>query len=309
VKTTMPTADPRPRTLCVALCLALAGPVRDTPAQPGSAPAKTQQEAMAERGYVRYRGAWRTAQEIELVERAERDRLARTEWKTRLERLRRQFDQPGRSDEAAESLAEIADPSAVPALATLVANEREPRVRSLAMQSLGRIRSAEATTALVGIAIDHADPETRLAAVEQLSGTAPAAVPGFTAALGGPDNTRINRAAEALGHLLAAVPADAPLRRDDAVLGRLVAALETEHMTVAGAGGGEGAMSVTFTPSGGGLSLGGGPRRARTIVKNEEVLATLAAATGVNFEWDVAAWRAWLATRDAPADIDLRRGR
>lgn len=300
----------------IVLCLVGAVRVRAVAAQEGSAtvttgsaPAKTQQETMAERGYVRYRGAWRTAQEIELVERAERARLARTEWKTRLERLRRQLDQPGRADEAAESLAEIADPTAVPALAALVANDREPRVRTLALRSLGRIPSAEATAALVGIAIDHADAETRIAAVEQLATMAEAAVPGFTAALGGPDNARINRAADALGRLLAAAPADAPLRRDDAVLGRLVAALETEHVAVAGEGGGEGSMSVTFTPSGGGLSLGGGPKRVRTIVKNEDVLATLAAATGVNFQWDVAAWRSWLATRAAPADLDLRRSR
>ena len=52
-------------------------------------PQKTQQELMAERGYVRYRGAWRTVQEIELIERAERANLARIEWKSRLERLRR----------------------------------------------------------------------------------------------------------------------------------------------------------------------------------------------------------------------------
>jgi hypothetical protein len=37
------------------------------------------------------------------------------------------------------------------------------------------------------------------------------------------------------------------------------------------------------------------------------VLDTLAACAGVNFEWNLAAWRAWLATREAPADLDLRR--
>ena len=63
-------------------------------AQTPTAPAKTQQETMAERGYVRYRGGWRTAQEIELLERAERAHLARAEWKQKLERLRRQLLAP-----------------------------------------------------------------------------------------------------------------------------------------------------------------------------------------------------------------------
>jgi hypothetical protein len=290
----------------IAACMAcVAHPVV---AQSPSVPAKTQQETMAERGYVRYRGAWRTAQEIELVERAERSHLARAEWKTRLERLRSRLDEPVQSERAAEEIAEIADPAAVPALGAAVAADRAFQARALFLQALARIRSGEATTTLMAVAVDHADAETRIAAVEHLATVAPeAAVAGFTAALASPDNPRINRAAESLGRVLAALPAESPLRHDDTVLGRLVAALETQHMGVVGDGTAEGATSVTFTPSGGGLALGGGPKPVRIAVKNEKVLDTLAACAGVNFEWNLAAWRAWLATREAPADLDLRR--
>jgi hypothetical protein len=45
----------------------------------------------------------------------------------------------------------------------------------------------------------------------------------------------------------------------------------------------------------------------RVIVKNEDVLDTLATVAGVNFGWELSAWRAWLAACDAPADLDLRR--
>jgi transcriptional accessory protein Tex/SPT6 len=48
-------------------------------------------------------------------------------------------------------------------------------------------------------------------------------------------------------------------------------------------------------------------QQVRVIVKNEDVLDTLATVAGVNFGWDLPAWRAWLASRDAPADLDLRR--
>jgi len=277
-------------------------------AQTPSLPAKTQQETMAERGYVRYRGGWRTAQEIELMERADRAHLARAEWKSRLERLRRRLDEPTQAERAAEEIAEIADSAAVAALGAAVATDRALQARVLFLQALARIRSGDATAALMAVAVDHVDPETRTAAVEHLATVAPeTAVAGFTAALASPDNPRINRAAEALGRLLAALPAESPLRHDDAVLGRLVAALETQHMGVAGDGIAEGATSVTFTPSGGGLALGGGPKPVRITVKNERVLDTLAASAGVNFEWNLAAWRAWLATREAPADLDLRR--
>ena len=107
-------------------------------AQSTSVPPKTQQETMAERGYVRYRGAWRTAQEIELLERAERAHLARAEWKGRLERLRRQLDEPAQAERAAEEIAEIADPAAVPALGAAVATDRALQARVL----VPRIRSA-----------------------------------------------------------------------------------------------------------------------------------------------------------------------
>jgi len=293
------------RAALIALCVACG-------ARPGVAgspsAAKTQQETMAERGYVRYRGAWRTAQEIELVERAERAQTARAEWKGRLERLRRQLEQPAHADRAAEEMAEIADPAAVPAVSAALAEERAFRVRGLLLAALARIRSADATRSLVLAALDHADPETRIAAVEHLATVGPeAALAAFAAALESPENPRVNRAAEALGRLLAAVPRESPVRDDDAVLGRLVAALQTRHVTVAGEGPPEGSTNVTFTPSGGGLALGGGPRRVPVTLKNDRVLETLAARAGVNFEWDLAAWRAWLATREAPADLDLRR--
>lgn len=277
-------------------------------AQSPPAPVKTQQETMAERGYVRYRGAWRTAQEIELVEREERSHLARAEWKTRLARLRSRLDEPLQFERAAEEIAEIADPAAVPALGAAVAADRAFQARALFLEALARIRSGEATAALMAVAVDHADAETRIAAVEHLATVAPeAAVAGFTAALASPDNPRINRAAESLGRVLAALSAESPLRHDDTVLGRLVAALETQHVGMVGDGTAEGATSATFTPSGGGLALGGGPKPVRIAVKNEKVLDTLAACAGVNFEWNLAAWRAWLATREAPADLDLRR--
>lgn len=276
--------------------------------QTATEPSKTQQETMAERGYLRYRGAWRTAQEIELIERSERAQAARVEWKTRLERLRRQLDQSPHAEQAAEEIAEIADPAAVPALAAALAGEKSFRVRRLLLQSLARIRAADATQTLVAVALDHADPETRIAAVEHLAATVPIeALRGLTAALASPDNARINRAAEAIGRLVEALPVPAAGAADDALLGMLVAALETEHTGVAGEGSTEGGMSVTFTPSGGGLALGGGPKRVKTIVKNEDVLATLASIAGVNFAWDMSAWRNWLASRAAPADLDLRR--
>ncbi|MCX7431335.1 MAG: hypothetical protein NTY17_10085, partial [Planctomycetia bacterium] len=53
--------------------------VADTSAEQRLSP----QELMTARGFVRYRGMWRTVQEIELIERSDRVNLAQREWTIR----------------------------------------------------------------------------------------------------------------------------------------------------------------------------------------------------------------------------------
>ena len=268
--------------------------VADTSAEQRLSP----QELMTARGFVRYRGMWRTVQEIELIERSDRVNLAQREWTIRLERLRKRLDDPRQAEAAVEEIREIADPFAVPALAAALGKERMPRVRADYVEALSHIRGAEAMTALVSVAVDHADPETRILAAERLVDIGPEmAAQAIAGALGGADNARINRAAEALGRLGSA-----------SAVGPLIGALETEHMLVAGGGAPEGSTTATFTPSGGGLSMGGGPKRQKTRVQNQRVLEALVKITGENFDWNTAAWRAWQANRQLPPDFDPRRG-
>ena len=259
---------------------------------------QSQQELMTQRGFIRFRGAWRTSQEIDLIERREQATIAAKKWLSRLDRLRRRLDTPAESAQAQEEISEIADPAAVEALSGALAKEGSFRVRGLYIASLGHIHSGEAAAVLTRTALDHPDPETRIAAVERLVAIGPQlAAPALIAALSGTDNSRINRAAEALGRLgeMAAVPP-------------LIDVLETQHMALAGGGAAEGATSATFTPAGGGLSLGGGAKRMKMNVQNQQVLSALIALTGKNFQWDRAAWRAWFSQGDSSADYDLRRG-
>jgi HEAT repeat protein len=255
-------------------------------------------ELMGARGFVRYRGMWRTVQEIELIERADRVNLAQKEWVSRLERLRKRLDDPRQAEAAAEEIREIADPFAVPALAAALGKERMPRVRACYVEALSHIGGQEALATLVTVAVDHPDPETRILAVERLVDLAPGmAAAAIVGALGGADNARINRAAAALGQLGSPV-----------AVGPLIDVLETDHMVVVGGGAAEGSTTATFTPSGGGLAMGSGPKRQKTRVQNQQVLEALVKLTGANFEWNTAAWRAWLANRQSPPDFDPRRG-
>jgi hypothetical protein len=256
-------------------------------------------ERMAALGWTRFRGAWRTAQEIELIERAEAANLAEKQWNQRLARLRGQLDQPRAADRAAEELREISDPHAVPAIAAALATEPVFQVRGWYVESLARIRSAAAFQSLVAIALDHPDSETRIVAVERLETIgSEQAMPGLVAGLAGGDPARVNRAAEALGRL-----------GDRSVILPLVSVLEMRQVVTA-AGPPPGSTSATFSPTGGsGLSMGGGPTQRVVMVRNERVLEALVALTGVDFGWDAAAWRQWFASeRQPPAGFDPRRG-
>lgn len=265
---------------------------------PGDEPAaETPAERMAAMGFIRYRGAWRTAQEIELIERDEAAHLASRQWFGRLERLRRSLDKAS-ATRAAEEIREISDPFAVAALASAVTTEPVFQVRSWYLESLARIRTPDALMVLVATALDHGDRETRIAATEQIVRVGPhQAVPILASALTSADNAQVNRAAEALGRI-----------RDPSAIVPLIAALETNHMvTTAGPAGGS--TSATFTPAGGGLAMGGGPKKKIVSVRNDRVLEALVALTGANFEWDAAAWQAWLINERAlPAGFDPRRG-
>ena len=224
--------------------------------------APTHAERMAKLGLSRYEGGWRTRQEIELLERADREAATAREWKARVEKLRARLERPDDMERAKEELRGLSDPAAAPAVATLLAQEQVQRVRGLLVEALGRMRSQDAFATLVAVALDHPDPETRLAATEQLAAIAPeVAASRLVAALGSADNAQVNRAAEALGRLGVASVAPA-----------LVASLETQHVTMPGAGGQSGSMSVTFTPSGSGLSMGGGPKAGRSFATTGPLL-------------------------------------
>lgn len=279
----------------VAAALGAAGAAADDP-EPRKR--ESHQEWMESLGYQRHSGSWRTAQEIAIIERNDRTNVAQKEWNKKIEKLRRAVAVGNDSDRAAEELQEIADPHAVPALTAALASEPNRRVRLLYLNALTRIRDPSARMAIVAAAVDHPDPETRIDAAEKLAEVAPReAANAISAALASPDNGRINRAATALARL--GVPTVVPA---------LIASLETRHVVTVGDGPPEGSTTATFTPEGGGLSLGSSRKQVTVPFKNEQVLEALVSLSGQNFRWDVAAWRAWLARQRAPATIDLRRG-
>lgn len=258
----------------------------------------TREQLMAARGMIRYEGEYRTRQEIRLLEAAQRSKEQNAQWRSRLDRWRRNLSarDPERRGEAVASIEQLRDTAAGPELAKLLLKERDVLVKRLLVKAAARVPHGACVTALSRLALDDPDEETRMLCLELLAkADTPGLAEPFIGGLRSKSNDRVNRAATALEAIGAtgAVPA-------------LVDAIATRH---------------TFTPrptapgeqtytlrQGGGFTFGDNrPKPVTRDVNNPAVLSALIKLTGMNFAYDKAAWSRWLSSRGAAAPIDLRR--
>ena len=256
----------------------------------------THAQRMETLGYHRYRGSWRTQQEIDLDKQAEAVTKSRVVARQRLQRLRRELDKPEAGKHIADEIRQTNDPFAVMALIAAINTDPVPRVRLLYVEALGNIVSTDAIGALLSLVLNHADSEVRWSAIEQLNDKdSMQVVPALVAALQGPDNQRINRAAVALKTL-----------GDESAVQPLINVLITQSVVSSGAASG-GKTSVTFSPTGGGLALGSNQKQKIISSQNTQVLEALTTLTGVNYGWDQTRWQLWFLNQGVSSTVDIRR--
>lgn len=256
----------------------------------------THAQRMETLGYHRYRGSWRTQQEIDLDKQAEAVTKSRVVARQRLQRLRRELDKPEDGKNIADEIRQTNDPFAVMALIAAINTDPVPRVRLLYVEALGNIVSTDAIGALLSLVLNHADSEVRWSAIEQLNDKdSMQVVPALVAALQGPDNQRINRAAVALKTL-----------GDESAVQPLINVLITQSVVSSSAASG-GKTSVTFSPTGGGLALGSNQKQKIISSQNTQVLEALTTLTGVNYGWDQTRWQLWFLNQGVSSTIDIRR--
>jgi hypothetical protein len=259
----------------------------------------TRDEEMAAKGMVRYRGQYRTAQEIELVEREKSQKQNEREWYKKLKRWRvwLDSDKPARVAEARDALRAIQDPDAAPALAEQLQQEVDDDVKLLWIETLAQIASDQALKTLVDLSLSEPDSETRLASLDHLVALDRPQTAGlYIKALKSKSNAELNRAAAALK----------ALGKPEAIPALVDVLVTTEKVRVGSDQPGQ--TSAGFSPTGGGaFSFGGGAKTVRVSRTNPEVLQALIALSGVNFEYDVKAWNAWYARQQKSPAIDARR--
>jgi hypothetical protein len=248
---------------------------------------RTLEEQKRSAGYELYRGRWRLSQDIEVQEQKAKRDLAEAEWLVKLKRWRAELA-TDHALKAYQQLEEVHDPSAVPAVRKLLAQERQRKVKLLYLDILQRIGDGGAVQCLIQTALNDPDNEIFLETADRLGKLPPQRIAKpLVDSLRDANNIRVNRAAYLIGKT-----------GDKKLVAPLVEALITLHRTTVVPNGGD---SNSFGADGSvGISRGNDPKVVDVPVQNQAVLEALVELTGQNFDYNQRAWRRW---------YDLERGR
>jgi hypothetical protein len=255
-----------------------------------------------DQGYVYYDGSWMTSQEVELKERSRTTELAVKLWKRNL-KLWNGWLGTDRAQEALANINQINDPYAVVALTECLAKESAESIRKRYIEALARIGTDAAWRVLCEFSLRDENEEVRLTCLDYLDDKPSAIVVSYYIKhLQDQKNPVVNRAAMGL------------LRMNDRrAIPPLIDALITHHKRVIPPSQ-LGGTSASFGGVGGGAGGGGmsyGTPKATVVVehfKNEDVLEALVRLTGgVNYNYEVPAWKSWLASQKKSQSLNARR--
>jgi len=258
----------------------------------------TQQQGMDSEGRKLYAGEWLVQQEIDLREGKRKAVLAEKKWMQDIKRYRGWIDK-GRLEQGREKIAAINDPSAIKGLEHHLDVESDRELKMMWVDALARVGAMDS---LVYASLHQSDEEVRIACMEKLAAARyKLAVRRYVQALKSKDNPMVNQAAVGLGYM-----------KDPSAIPSLIDSLITKHKYTIQPGGQPGQMSSSFGGGGGGGPGGfsfGQPQPVTVEQKhqNTEVLRTLVTLSGVNFDYDVPAWKYWYASQKSPASLDARR--
>ena len=257
----------------------------------------SRQGRMEDRGFIQDRGRWRTAQQIEVENLLETQRNAETQWRrTVREQIRRL---PNGQAEA--ELPAIRDPAAFIPLRDALLNEGNPHVRIVLLRSIARIPHPRAIQFVAGWAIRLEEPseEIRRMSVDELlrlSNENPEirqlVIDTYRSALRSGIDPVIHLAARILGDIGA----------HEAVPELIDVLVVTRTETIR-----EQAPTPAFGSGGTGFAQGARTMTRQVQVPNQTVLTALTRLTGMNFQFNQAAWQEWYRQSLRSPVFNLRR--
>lgn len=274
-----------------------------------------QDEMMAARGYVKYKGRYITTLEMELIEKTEEEVEAEKAWypKIRLWVNWLRGSHLGRQADALANLRGVTDPDACPAVVKFLADDANASLRQLAVQVLSQPGGPKPVAGLTKLMVLDPEPELRKAALDALQPEQHVmAQPYLLRSLRHAQNPVVCRAAAALEQI-----------GDEQAVEPLIEALLTTHRytirvpvaqtsvalgpngSIGGGGGSalppeiEAGLRTGQYPNGVIVLNGPGPppeARTRPVEvsythQNAEVLSALQKLTGSNFGYDKRTWR------------------
>ena len=289
-------------------------------------------DAMAAKGYVKYKNRYITSQELELIEKTSAERELERGWFKNVRSWAGWLSgrHAGRRKTALEQLRAVRDPHAVAALKQFLGASEHRAIRGLYVDILGQIPGSGPVGPLLTVSIEDTDYELRYQALHSIRKDQYAAArPYLLKQLKSDQAGIVRRAGEALGRV-----------GDDSVVPFLIDALVTSHKKLIrvptknsalslrsdgnyGSGAGQtvlppeierllrtGQLPYGVQVRRGGLSKP--PTRTKLVrvkyeSRNAEVYASLQRLTGQKFGYDERTWRLWWAARKSgPAEYSLQ---
>ena len=118
-----------------------------------------------QRGFVEYKGSWRTPQEIQILDEQRAAELGEKTWFNNLERWRTGWAATA-NRKVRRSILAIRDPLAIPALKKAMEIEEDEHVRQLLAEALAGTGSSLALHVLADRSLDDPSEEVRLTCLE-----------------------------------------------------------------------------------------------------------------------------------------------
>jgi hypothetical protein len=267
---------------------------------------QTANQRQANQGYIKHNGKWMTQQQIDLLNEQKDFSAKEKEWVQKV-KLWVSWLPTDRARIAEEKLLAVKDPLALKGLAMALDAMRDRPTQSLLIRAIAKLDIPEAAETLAACSMYDPDEDIRAACLDVLKlRKTPPLIEYYVGFLRNKSNYMVNRAGVALKEM-----------EDPSAIEPLINALVTVHKfkiaqnpnainSTFGTGpGGSGAPGG----GGGGLSVGAkAPKIVSQAIQNRSVLDALVKITGVNYTFDLAAWRTWYLAHKKRAPVDGRRG-